>query len=56
LDCNEQKSSGMDVDDVQYVCDKVGYKKTDALLSMINSSTLTADEIRLVSKQLFNKQ
>jgi hypothetical protein len=55
LDCNEQKSSGMDVDDVEYVCEKVGYKKTDALLSMIDSSTLTADEIRLVSKKLFNK-
>lgn len=52
-DCNEQKSSGMDIDDVIYVCNKMGYTKVDSLLDVIESHTLTIDEIKLVSRKLF---
>ena len=52
-DCNEQKSSGMDIEDVTYVCEKIGYNKFDSLLDMIESNTLTIDEIKLVSRKLF---
>jgi len=52
-DCNEQKSSGMDVDDVKYVCSKIGYTKVDSLIDIIENHTLTIDEITLVSKKLF---
>ncbi len=43
FDCNEQKCSGMDVSDVEYVAEKTGYTKTDALLSMLSSNTLSMD-------------
>jgi hypothetical protein len=52
-DCNEQKSSGMDIEDVIYVCNKMKYNKVDSLIDMIDSNTLTIDEIKLVSKKLF---
>jgi hypothetical protein len=52
-DCNEQKSSGMDIQDVIYVCEKMGYDKVDSLTDIIESNTLTIDEIKLVSRKLF---
>lgn len=52
-DCNGKKSSGMHISDVRYVCEKMNYPKTNALLELIDDDVLSADNIRLVVQKLF---
>lgn len=51
--CNNKKSSGMHISDVQYACEKMQYQKTAALLEIIGEDVLSAESIRLVAKKLF---
>jgi hypothetical protein len=52
-DCNGRKSNGMHISDVLYVCEKMGYTKTDSLVEVIGEEVLSAESIKLVAKKLF---
>lgn len=53
--CNEMKSSGMDKDDVIYLCEKNNYDDVDGLLKYIikNRTTLTESQIKEVAEAIF---
>lgn len=57
-DINRDKSSGVTIEDVRLICERMGYDKTESLIDMFETKTQTLlpDDIRLVVKKLFPKQ
>jgi hypothetical protein len=53
--CNEMKSSGMDRDDVIYLCEKNNYDDVDGLLKYVikKRTTLTESQIKEVAEAIF---
>ena len=56
LDCNEMKSSGMDIDDVKYLCEKYGYEDFAGLSKYVlkGSITLNESQIKEVKQIIIN--